>query len=375
MPFFPALIASFGATQVEMQQTLSVYLAAFGFMMLLHGPLSDVFGRRPIVLIGLAVYMLASFGGALSASLGMLLFFRALQGLSVGAGSVVGRAIIRDRLEGPEAQRLLSHVTMIFALAPAIAPVFGGWLHKWFAWQSVFLFMGLFSLVQLVASYFHLPETLPPQKRSSMKIGELTQSYMTVLKSRSFWSLSLALSFNFIGFFLYVAAAPVFVIQFLKLSQEQFGWLFIPAMSGVMLGSYLSGNVAKKFSATSTVRYGYLTMSFAAVLNLAYNIFFPPALPWVILPIMLYTTGMALTMPSITLLTLDLFPSIRGMTASMQGFIQTMVMTLVSSLIAPLIAASGMHMALGVLVFLCAGYLAWFIYSRSVKTNSSIKSV
>jgi DHA1 family bicyclomycin/chloramphenicol resistance-like MFS transporter len=370
MPFFPALLVSFGATQVELQQTLSVYLAAFGFMMLLHGPLSDAFGRRPIVLAGLAVYTLASVGGALSASLGLLLFFRTLQGLSVGAGSVVGRAIIRDRLEGPQAQKLLSYVTMIFGLAPAIAPVFGGWLANWFPWQSVFIFMAIFSLIQLVASYFHLPETLPPEKRTSMTVRDLAHSYRTVLGSRPFWLLSLALSSNFIGFFLYVASAPVFVIEYLNLSQSQFGWLFIPAMSGVILGSYLSGKVAGRFSRTTTIGCGYLTMLCAVIFNVAYNAFFPPVVPWVILPIMLYTIGMSLAMPSITLLTLDLFPAMRGMTASMQGFIQTMVMTFVSAVVSPLLAQSGLKMALGVLVFLGAGYFCWFVYTIRVHADA-----
>lgn len=184
MPFFAVLMVSLGATQVELQQTLSVYLGAFGFMMLFHGPLSDAFGRRPVVLVGLAVYTVASVGSALATSLGVLLFFRTLQGLSVGAGSVVGRAIIRDRLEGPEAHRLLSHVTMIFGLAPAIAPVFGGWLHGWFPWQSVFIFLALFAAGQLVASFRYLPETLPRERRMPMKLAALTHSYAAVLKSR-----------------------------------------------------------------------------------------------------------------------------------------------------------------------------------------------
>jgi DHA1 family bicyclomycin/chloramphenicol resistance-like MFS transporter len=176
-----------------------------------------------------------------------------------------------------------------------------------------------------------------------------------------------------VGFFLYVAAAPVFVIQYLNLSQEQFGWLFIPAMSGVMLGSYLSGKVAKKLAREVTIRYGYVVMLFAVAANLTYNALSPPVVPWVILPVMLYTTGMSLAMPGITLLTLDLFPSIRGMAASMQGFIQTMVMTFVSGVIAPLLADSGMKMALGVLVLLCASYLAWCIYIGSLTANLNKK--
>lgn len=365
MPFFPMLMVSLGASQVELQQTLSAYLAAFGFMMLLHGPLSDAFGRRPVILGGLAVYFVASIGGALATSLSVLLLCRTVQGLSVGAGSVVGRVVIRDRLEGPAAQKLLAQVTMIFGLAPAIAPVFGGWLQNWFAWQSVFIFMAFFSGLQLLASYFALPETLPPAQRTSMKPAALTYSYSTVLKSKPFWLLSLALSCNFIGFFLYVSAAPIFVIEYLGLSKAEFGWLFIPATAGIILGAYLSGRLATRFSPEKTIGYGYLLMLVATVLNLAYNALLPPAVPWIILPIMLYTLGMSFATPSITLLTLDLFPSMRGMAASMQGFLQTMVMTLVSGVVAPLVADSGLKMALGVLSFLACGYLAWVNYAKS----------
>lgn len=364
MPFFPMLMVSLGATQLELQQTLSAYLAAFGVMMLLHGPLSDAFGRRPVILTGLAVYFVASIGGALASSLGLLIFFRTLQGLSVGAGSVVGRVVIRDRLEGAAAQKLLAQVSMIFGLAPAIAPVFGGWLHNWFPWQSVFIFMAIFSGLQLVASYFSLPETLPREQRSSMRPAALLRSYSTVLRSKPFWLLTLALSFNFIGFFLYVSAAPIFVVQYLELSKAEFGWLFIPATSGIIFGAYLSGRFAKRFTPLTTVSYGYLIMAGGAALNLLYNALLPPVLPWVILPVALYTVGMSFVTPTITLLTLDLFPSARGMAASLQGFVQTMVMTLVSGLVAPLVADSGLAMALTVLCFLAAGCLMWFCYAR-----------
>src|SRR6185295_10529961 len=108
------------------QQTLSVYLFAFAFMMLWHGALSDALGRRPVVIGSLIVYAIGTLGCAIAGNVESLWLFRALQGLSSGAGVVVGRAIVRDRFQGPEAQRLMSQVTLVFGIAPAVAPVLGG---------------------------------------------------------------------------------------------------------------------------------------------------------------------------------------------------------------------------------------------------------
>lgn len=364
MPFFPVLMVSMGASQAELQQTLSAYLAAFGFMMLFHGPLSDAFGRRPIILVGLAAYFAASVGAALAGSLLVLLAFRTLQGLSVGAGSIVGRALVRDVLEGPAAQRVFSYVQMIFAVAPAVAPVLGGWLHNWFPWQSVFIFMAGFSLLLLASSYFYLPESLPGEERTSFRPRSLTSNYLAVLRSKPFWLLSIVLSFNFVGFFLYVSSAPIFVLKYLKLGTDDFGWLFIPATAGVMLGAYLSSKVAEKLHPARTVGYAYAVMFAACVLNVVYNGFLPPVVPWAVLPIMMFTIGMGLATPSITLLTLDLFPRTRGTVASLQGFLQTMVMTAVSALAPPLVGHSGFLMALTMSAFAATGCAAWLIYRR-----------
>jgi DHA1 family bicyclomycin/chloramphenicol resistance-like MFS transporter len=370
MPFFPDIAASLETNLVEVQLSLSVYLVGFGAMMLLHGPLSDSYGRRPVILLGLLTYTLASVGAALATSIEQLFIFRAIQGLAAGAGSIVGRAIIRDRLEGPAAQRLLSQVTMIFALAPAFAPVVGGWLHNGFAWQSVFVLLAIFGLVQLIASYAYLPETLPENKRSPMHPVALGKRYGTVLKNKPFWLLSIAVSSNFAGFFLYIASAPAFILDHLGLEADQFGWLFIPTMSGVMLGGYLSGRLAKHIGPQTTARYGYGVMFLATALNLSYNLLLPPVIPWVILPIVLYTTGMALAMPSITLLTLDLFQTIRGMVSSLQGFIQTMFLAFVSGVAAPLLLGNGVNLAAGMLGFLALGYAAWFTFQRQQRAST-----
>jgi len=140
LPAFPEIGREFVVSPVALQLTLSAYFFTFAAMTLLHGALSDSFGRRPVVLVGLAVYTLASAGCALSQDLAQLMVFRALQGLSAGAGMVVGRAMVRDSREGHEAQRMMSLVMLIFGLAPGIAPILGGFLLGWFGWRSISCF-------------------------------------------------------------------------------------------------------------------------------------------------------------------------------------------------------------------------------------------
>ena len=137
----------------------------YAVMVLLHGPISDAVGRRPVVLVGISLYALASLACAFAPNFAMLLVFRAVQGMTAGTGLVIGRAIVRDLHEGPQAQRLMAVITMIFGIAPAIAPVIGGWIHVALGWRSVFGFMVLIGLALVLASWVRLPETHPPARR------------------------------------------------------------------------------------------------------------------------------------------------------------------------------------------------------------------
>lgn len=366
MPSFPDMAASLHASPLQLQQTLSVYLLAFGLMMLLHGALSDAFGRRPVILVSLVAFMAASVGCVLSNQIEQLLVFRALQGLSAGAGMVVGRAMIRDLYAGHEAQRLMSQVTMIFGISPAIAPVIGGWLQIGFGWHAVFVFMAAMGALLFVASWRYLPETLPPVARQPFAARSLARNYRMVFGNRTFLLLSGAVALHFAGFFLYIASAPVFVIEHLKLGESQFVWLFAPAISGVILGAFLSGKLAGRISSTTTVKYAYGVLFAAAAINLAYNLALTPSMPWAVLPIALYSTGMALAMPSITLLALDVFPLNRGLVSSLQGFVQTTLNAVVAGAISPLVSFSTVYLAVGMLAFLLLGRLAWMAYLRDM---------
>ena len=364
LPSFPAIQADLGASPAQMQQTLSVYLIVFAGMTLFHGTLSDSFGRRPVILGNLLVFVLASIGCALAATFEQLLLFRALQGASGGAGIVVGRAIIRDSFEGHAAQRLMSLVTMIFGLAPAIAPVIGGWLQGTLGWEAIFLFLAIYTGLLLVACHFRLPETLPRERRQPFRLPTLARNYWTLGRSRPLFLISSAIAFNFSGFFLYILSAPAFVYDLLGLRETEFAWLFLPGIIGVMTGAWISGRLAGRRSPRATVKLAYAVMFAAAGFNVIYSAMAEPALPWSVLPIMIYTAGMALAMPSMTLLALDLFPENRGLAASLLGFEHSFVSGITAGVVSPLLSHSDITLAVGMSGLAGVGWLAWILYLR-----------
>lgn len=360
LPSFREMGESLQATPLEIQQTLSAYLGPFAIMTLWHGALSDGLGRRRVILWSLILFALASVGCALAPTVHWLWFWRGLQGMTAGAGIVIGRAVVRDVFDGPAAQRLMSNVSIMFALAPAIAPIVGGWIHVAWGWRAVFHFLTLSTLLLWWFCWHRLPETLPPEQRVPLAPRSLLHAYRQVLGRPTFLAICGALLLNFLGFFIYVLSAPVFLMQHLGRGETEFLWLFGPAMTGLIVGATLSGRAAGRLSPARTLLAGYTIMAVAAGANLLLNLLQPPSLPWSVLPIPLYTTGMALAMPTLTLLALDMFPSRRGMAASCQTFVQATGNALAAALLAPLLWGSTLHLASGmVLLLLLGGASAW----------------
>jgi DHA1 family bicyclomycin/chloramphenicol resistance-like MFS transporter len=370
-PAFPEIARELEASPFAMQQTISVYMIAYALMSLLHGPLSDALGRRRVILAGVAVFALASIGCALAGSIGSLLAFRALQGISAGAGLIVGRAIIRDCFEGADAQRLMATVSMIFGIAPAIAPIVGGWVVAVAHWSMIFWLLAAFAAALWLACMAWLPETHPVEQRVPLSIDELASTYRRIARDRAFLPLALAGTLNFNALFVYIASAPAFVLNLLKLDAQHFAWLFIPAISGMMLGAFLSGRLAGRLSAAATVRLGYIIMLCAAALNVAIALILPEArVPWSVLPIGLHAIGIGINFPTLTLLLLDRFPHHRGAVSSVQAFVSLVISALVAGAISPLLSHSALTLALGVAVATVLGFASWRLYRRIEKREA-----
>jgi len=365
IPAFAGIAKSLGASPVEMQQTLSAYLFGFAFMNLFHGALADSFGRRPVVLWGIAMFTLASAGCALSQSIEQLVFFRALQGLSTGAGIVVSRAVIRDMYAPAQAQKVMSQVTIYFGVAPAIAPIVGGSLFVHLGWHSIFWFLTAVGALLWGTNYRFLPETLRREDRQPFEVRHLMRGYWQLGSSPRFLLLALASGVPFNGMFLYVLSAPAFLGERLALQPTEFFWFFVLTISGIMSGAWLSGRLAGKIAPKRQIRHGFVIMLVTSVLNLIANLLFTAHVSWALFPIALFAFGWALMVPVVTLLVLDLYPLRRGMASSLQAFIGSSANGLVAGVIAPLVMHSTPALAAASLGMMSIGLLAWlYLHQR-----------
>lgn len=370
-PAFPQIGQEFAADTVAMQQTISAYLLAYALMSLVHGPLSDAIGRRRVIIGGLALFALASAGCALSTSLPMLLSFRMLQGMSAGVGLIVGRAVIRDVLHGEFAQRLMSHVSMIFGIAPAMAPILGGWILGWQRWPAIFWFLVFFAVVMLLTTWFGLPETHPPVARFKPKPKQLVRSHLYIVFNRRFQRFAAAGAFNFAALFLYISSAPVFVLEHLNLRQDQFGWFFVPTIAGMMLGSFVSGRAAGRVSGTRLAGIGFALCGLAAVLNVGCNLLLEPPFPrWVVLPMAVNALGIALVFPILTLSILDMYPRQRGAASSLQAFTSLLLQTFVAGALSPALSHHPLWLALGAACCTLIGWALWWWEVRRTRMET-----
>jgi len=360
LPSFPDIEATFGISRALLSQSLSVYLAAFAASTLLWGPLSDRVGRRLVIMVSLSLYVLASAGCALADNATTFIVLRTLQGFAASGGLIAGRAMIRDAHDAESAHRAMSQVTLVFALAPAIAPLLGAWLHDHYGWRSVFWFLCLFGML-LIGMAAYTRETLSEAQRQSVQPLVVARVYGKTLQHRQFPLMVLSLGFTFAGMFLYIAGAPTVIYDFLGLGVDDFGVQFIPMVAGLMLGAFVSSRMSHRRSPVWIVSSGFGVLVTAAVLNLVQVALFDASILFTIGPLVIYAIGTAMIMPAITVLALDCFPHHRGTAASMQGFIQMLINAVVAGFAVPALHTERHYFVIGQALFLSIALVLWYL--------------
>ncbi|QBR92150.1 multidrug effflux MFS transporter [Nocardioides euryhalodurans] len=369
-PAFREMGRDFSVSSAEMQLVVSAYLLAFGLMSPFHGPLSDALGRRPVIVGGVVVYVVASVGCALSPDLTTLLVFRVLQGLSAGGGVIVSRTVVRDMFEGPAAQRLMSRVMMIFGLAPAVAPIIGGLLLQLGAWPVVFWFMAGAGLLLVAVVVVALPETHPVELRTPLHPGRLVGTLLEVTRHLPFHRVAWAAALSFAGQFLYIGTAPIFVVELLGLGELDFWVFFVPMIAGVTIGAWVSGRAAGHVTTRTLITAALVFSTAGAAVNVVLATLPTAAsLPWAVLGPALIAVGTAAAYPSLQLTMLDMFPATRGASVSMFTFFTLLLNGLSASALAPFVTGSVLALALASTGMVLAGLLFWVWHLRATSAS------
>ena len=356
LPAFEVMEDDLATNSNFIQQTLTFYLVPYTIMTIFHGAISDSIGRIKTIKYGMSLFILGSIGCVFATSIEMLWISRLIQGVGAGAGNVVARAMVRDLYSGATAQKVMATIQIIFGIAPAIAPMVGGLLLG-ISWQAIFIFLIIYSVLITIFSVNFLPETISKHNQLPFNFESVLNRYKDLLIDKNYIFLILAVSFNFSAFFLYVLSSPIFLMQHLNLSSSQFGYLFIPTVTGMILGSFISKKTAGIISPAKMLKIAYLWMLLITSINLIFCLFFQSIIFANIGLIALYNIGMAAAMPLISIKALDCFPKARGTAASGQAFSQMLVSSVVAGLIIPIIWGSLATLAIGMLVIFSLGLI------------------
>ena len=262
LPSLPGMTAYFDTDYGVMQLAISAYFGVMAVLQLIIGPLSDRFGRRPVLLGGLTIFLLATIGCIFSPNVEVFLFFRLIQG-TVAAGMVLSRAIVRDMVEPWEAASMIGYITMGMSLVPMIGPVLGGYLDQNFGWQSSFTLVLVFGSLVLWLVWADLGET-NTHKSASFKAQ--FKAYPELIRSRRFWGYALSAGFASGAFFAFLGGAPFVAIELLGLDPAQMGLYFVFISMGYMGGNFLAGRYSNVIGMNRMMLFGSIVAVFGMLL-------------------------------------------------------------------------------------------------------------
>ena len=318
----PSMTDALAASAHEVQLTLTVYMYCWGFAQLFAGPMSDRYGRRPVLLAGLAVFVGASVACALARRIDVLIAARGVQALAIAAIAVVPRAVVRDQYRGDRAAHVLSLMAMVLGIAPIVAPIVGSHIHVWLGWQANFVLVALYGAALFAWAYAALGETLRVPDTTATRPRIMAANYRKLLRSRRFVGYMLVAAFTQAGLFAFLAGSAFVFVTVMGQGEQGFGLLFGTVMLGNIIGATIGSRLVRRWGIDTMIRRAsrLLIVAGLAVAALAWaGVAHPMA---VVVPMFFYMMALMTTMPQATAGALTPFPEIAGAASSLLSFVQ-----------------------------------------------------
>jgi MFS transporter, DHA1 family, multidrug resistance protein len=322
LPALPTIATEFHASTGAAQLTLSLYFIGAALSQLLYGPMSDRFGRRKPLIVGISLYIVTSGMAALASGIEQLIWLRLLQALGGAAGTVIARAVVRDLVGGDAAAKALSMLTLTMGAAPLLAPLIGGQILTWIGWRGIFWLLAIFGCGCLLSVLLGVPETHPPERRRPMSAGHMVTGYANVLANRRALGCLLTAGFAWSGMFAYISGTPFVYIEVFGVPPQLYGFLFGLNIVAIMSGAYVNSRVVMKVGRARLMSVGVAMAAAAGLTLLATGVSGFGGLIGIIVPLFFYMGSLNLTGANAIATVLDEFGHLAGTAAALFGLFQ-----------------------------------------------------
>jgi DHA1 family bicyclomycin/chloramphenicol resistance-like MFS transporter len=362
LPALHAIGRSLQVSPASAALTLSFFLGGFAFGPVVLGPLSDRFGRRPILLAGSSLFALAGIGCAVAPSLALLLFWRLLEGIGAGAGSTLSLAIVRDLFDGANARTRLSYVATVGSFAPMIAPTLGAIVLGWLGWRAIYGFLATVGLLLFLAVFFGFAESHPRIDKTALHPGRLAANYARIFRNRIALGYSLVAALNFGCMFSYISSSPLVMMGVLGVSPAYYGWTFAATAAGIMSGAFLNGRLNARGVSATVLLHGGLGVSALSTISLllvSYSGW--PAVASILPLLVLNTFSMGFIGPNATQGVMHPLPDIAGVASAVLGSMRMVVGALAGVIVAFLFDNHTAHAMAGSMTLFSAASLAVYL--------------
>lgn len=369
VPSLPHLAEDLRTTPSRVQWTMSAYLIGFAFGQIFYGPISDKVGRKPVLIFGLSIFLLATIASGLSTNIEMLIYARGLQGLGGACPQILARAMVRDMHEGHQAGRQLSIMSTIMGLAPIMSPLAGGFLAIFFGWRAAFAVMFIVVAALTIIVVTLLPETIRRRTEGPISVVGIAISFGIVARSRVWAAYAAMLACCHIGLFTFISTSPFVLRNIYGLSPVQFGIGFSLCSTAFVCGAAFGSRIVARRGLDGTIEIGVWMLAAAGLLQALGLLLFPQQVLALFIPEIIFFGGIGLVLPNAVAAALSPFPERAGAASSLAGFIQMLLSAAIGLLIVSMIKDNAWPL---VIITLSTGLIALAVFLASHRLRLSV---